>query len=39
MLDEHGFGDHRTRAARPCESGDCRQEVQNEDGQVADGTS
>ena len=38
MLDEHGFGDHGTRAARPGESGDCRQQMQNKDGQIAHGT-
>jgi hypothetical protein len=25
VLDEHGFGDHGTRAPRPDESGDCHQ--------------
>ena len=35
VLEEHGFGDDGTRAAWPGESGDCREETQNEDGQVA----
>ena len=38
MLDEHGFGDHETRAVRPDESGDCRQQMQHKDGQIAHGT-
>ena len=38
MLNEHGFGDHGTRAARPGESGDCGQQMQNKDGQIAHGT-
>ena len=38
MLDEHGFGDHGTRAARPGESGDCRQQMQKQDDQIAHGT-
>jgi hypothetical protein len=38
-LDEHGFGDHGTRAARPDQSGDCRQQMQNRDGEIAHGTS
>ena len=38
MLDEHGFGDHGTRAAGTGESGDCRQQMQKEDGQIAHGT-
>ena len=37
VLDEHGFGDHRTRATRPDESGNCRQQMQNKDGQIAHG--
>jgi hypothetical protein len=35
VFDEHGFGDHRTRAARPGESNDRRQQMQNKDDQVA----
>ena len=35
MLDEHGFGDHGTGAAGTGESGDCRQQMQNKDGQIA----
>jgi hypothetical protein len=35
VLDEHGFGDHGTRAARAGESGDCRQTMQRKDGQIA----
>jgi hypothetical protein len=38
VLEEHGFGDDGTRAARPSEAGDCRQEMQNEDGQIAHST-
>jgi hypothetical protein len=37
-LDEHRFGDPGTRAAGTGESGDCRQQVdEEEDGQVARG--
>ena len=35
MLDEHGFGDHGTRAAGTGESGDRRQQMQKQDGQIA----
>jgi hypothetical protein len=35
VLDEHGFGDYGTRAARAYESGECRQQMQNKDGQIA----
>lgn len=35
VLDEHRFGDDGTRAARPSESGDCRHQMQKEDGQIA----
>ena len=37
LLDEHRFGDHGTRAAGTGESGDCRQQMNEEDGQVAHG--
>jgi hypothetical protein len=39
LLDEHGFGDHRPRAAGTGKSGDRRQQMQKEDGQIAHGTS
>jgi len=39
VLDEHGFGDHGTGAAGTGESGDCRHQVDEEDGQVAHGAS
>ena len=39
VLDEHGFGDHGTRAAGTGESGDCPQQVDEEDCQVAHGES
>ena len=35
LLDEQGFGHHGTRAAGTGESGDGRQQVDEEDGQVA----
>ena len=38
MLDEHGFGDHGTGAARPHQSGDCRQQMQKQNGEIAHGT-
>ena len=38
LLEEHGFGHDGTRAAGTGESGDCRQQMQKEDGQVAHGT-
>ena len=38
MLDEHGFGDHGTRTARTGKSGDCHQQVQEQDDQIAHGT-
>jgi hypothetical protein len=38
LLDEHGLGRDGTRAARPVEPDDGRQEVQKKDGQVAHGT-
>ena len=31
----HGLGDHRTGAAGTGESGECRQQMENEDRQVA----
>jgi hypothetical protein len=34
LLDENGFGHHRTGAAGTGKSGDCREQVKNEDGQV-----
>jgi hypothetical protein len=34
VLDEHGFGDHPTRAARLSESGDRRQQMHNKDDQI-----
>jgi len=34
LLDEHGFRDHGTRAARTGQSGDGRQQMQKEDGQI-----
>jgi hypothetical protein len=37
LFDEHRFGDPGTRAAGTGESGDCRQQVDEEDGQVARG--
>ena len=36
LLDEHRFGDDGTRAGTS-ESGDCRQQMNEEDGQVAHG--
>ena len=38
MLDEHGFCDYGTRAARTGESGDRRQQMQKQDDQIAHGT-
>jgi hypothetical protein len=35
VLDEHGFGDHGTRAARTGQSGDRRQQMQNKNGEIA----
>jgi hypothetical protein len=35
LFEKHGFGDHRTGAARTGKSGDGHQQVKNEDGQVA----
>jgi hypothetical protein len=35
LLDEHGFGHDGTRAARTGESGDRRQQMQKQDGQIA----
>jgi len=35
MPDEHGFGHDGTRAAGTDESGDCREQMEKEDGQVA----
>ena len=35
VLDEHGFRDHGTRAAGTDEPGDCRQQMQKKDGQIA----
>ena len=37
LLDEYGLGHHGTRPARTCEPGKGRQEVENQDGQVAHG--
>ena len=34
-LEEQGFGDHGTGAARTGKSGDRRQQIQKEDGQIA----
>ena len=38
VLDEYGFGYHGTRAAGTSQSGDRRQQMQQEDGQIAHGT-
>ena len=38
LLEEHGFGVHRTGAAGTSKSGDCRQQMEDEDGQVAHAT-
>ena len=38
LLDEHGLGHDGTRAARPGEPGEGRQQMQKQDGQVAHGT-
>ena len=35
LLEEHRFGDYGTGAAGTGKSGDCRQQMENEDGQVA----
>jgi hypothetical protein len=35
LLEEHGFGDHGTGAARTRQSGDGHQQMQKEDGQIA----
>jgi hypothetical protein len=35
VLDKHGFGHHRTGAAGTGEPGDCHQQMQKEDGQIA----
>jgi len=35
LLEEHRFGNHRTGAARTSKAGDCRQQMEDEDGQVA----
>jgi hypothetical protein len=35
MLHEHGFGHHGTRAAGTDEPGDCRQQMQEKDGESA----
>ena len=35
MLDEHGFGHHRAGAAGTGESGNGRQQMQKQDGQIA----
>ena len=35
MLDEHRFGDHGTGAAGTGEPGDCRQQMNEKDGQIA----
>ena len=35
VLDEHGFGHHGTGAAGTGESGDCHQQMQNKDDQIA----
>jgi hypothetical protein len=38
LLEEHGFGDHRTGTTRTGKSGNCRQQMQDEDGEVAHAT-
>jgi len=38
LLEKHGFRDHRTGAAGTGEAGDCRQQMENEDGQVTHAT-
>jgi hypothetical protein len=38
LLDEHGFGDHGTRAAGTGQSGDRREQMQEQDDQIAHGT-
>jgi hypothetical protein len=38
VLDEHGFGDHGTRAAGTGEPRDCRQQMQKKDSQTAHAT-
>jgi hypothetical protein len=38
LLEEHGFGDHGPGAAGTGQSGDCREQVENEDGQVTHAT-
>jgi hypothetical protein len=38
VLDEYGFGHHGTGAAGTGEPGDCHQQRQNNDGQIAHGT-
>jgi hypothetical protein len=35
LLDEHGFGHHGPGAAGTGEAGDCRQQMQKKDGQIA----
>jgi hypothetical protein len=35
LFEEHGFGDHRTGAAGTGKSGECRQQMENENGQIA----
>jgi hypothetical protein len=35
VLDEDGFGNHSTGAAGTGEPGDCRQQMQKQDGQIA----
>jgi hypothetical protein len=38
VLDEHGFGHHRTGAAWTGEPRDCREQVQKQDDQIVHGT-
>jgi hypothetical protein len=38
LLEEHRFGDHRPGAAGTGEAGDCRQQMEDEDGEVAHAT-
>jgi len=39
LLDEQGLGHHRARAAGTGEPGDCRHEMEKQDGQIAHGAS
>jgi hypothetical protein len=38
LLEEHGFGNHRTGATGTGKAGACRQQMENEGGQVAHAT-